>query len=88
MIKLVKFSCGCIGTEPNQSGESHLIEYCDVGRYNDDPYPALSELNTRCFNKTFVPLTLEEYIKITDELSELISDGHKFRKLRWLLKEK
>jgi len=85
MLKLVKFSCGCIGTEPvdgmthkvydcrYDSRESEL-EYCIDGFADRD---GITENGGQM--KSFVPLGAAEYNKIMQALGQVCSDAARFR---------
>jgi hypothetical protein len=75
-----RFDCGCIGTAPDSGGHSIIVKACD---YTDDEY---------CFmqrggfdTKKAKHLTLTEHAKVVEELSKLIIDGYKLRRVKRLL---
>ncbi len=78
-MKLVKFSCGCVGTEPID-GQSVIFKTCDGG--GDISFYKTN----RCQQKTHEPLDTVETDDIINETSKLISNGYDFRKMKQLLK--
>jgi len=81
-VKLVKFSCGCVGTEP--VGETSVIfTACDRGMGDNE---ILFYESPRCSGKTYEPLDTVETDDIINEISKLISNGYDFRKMKQLLK--
>jgi hypothetical protein len=82
---LVKFSCGCIGFPPEGSGElaeALLLQACDTEHWDFDLM-----FSKRSFmgGKTFEPLDADAEAVLLCEISKLVSDGHKFRRIQSLL---
>lgn len=79
-LNLVKFSCGCIGFQP-ENGHSIIITDCDRS-YDDN----MIGFHTRKNNKGYIQLTEVECLSIQKQISDLISDGYRFRTIKGLLK--
>lgn len=73
MFKLVRYSCGCIGTEPVQ-GTSTIVNGCD-GEGNLSFYQ-------REITKTFEPLPPKETEEFRSQIERLIYDGYSMRTVR------
>ena len=92
MIELVKFSCGCIGTKP-RAGRSHVVRLCDSYHVRDESDEDDITFSSRdVADKTFEPIDPfgpgeARYGKLMLELSSLIRDGHRLRKLKRLLRD-
>lgn len=77
MFKLVKFSCGCIGTKPVE-GTSTIVNACD-GEGNLSFYQREIDL------KTFEPLNPKETEEFRSQIERLIYDGYSMRTVRSLV---
>jgi len=78
-VKLVKFSCDCIGTEP-VDGLTVILRACD-GEGNISFFQS-----NRCHEKSYRPLDSDEVRDIIEETSKLISNGYHFREMKRLMR--
>lgn len=80
-VKLVRFSCGCVGTEPVE-GISIIFTVCDHS-FGDNEI--LFYESNRCSGKTYEPLDSDETRGIIEKTSRLISNGYDFREMKRLM---
>jgi len=80
MLKLVKFSCDCIGTVPDDDGFSILVRTCD-GRRD------ICFLRRDMGGKSYDALPLMQTNELIREIGKLISDGHSMWMVRTLLEQ-
>lgn len=76
-MKLVKFSCGCVGFEPDNKGISMLILSCEDGEYH--LWPRDME------GKSFKYLPAIECERHRRELASLLVAGHHFQEIKRIL---
>lgn len=81
MIQLVKFECDCVGTEPDNNGNSVLVHCCD-GEYNDPPL---------CFfvrdmsGKNYEDLSTEKTLEFVKAISDVLCLGFRMNELKTLI---
>ena len=80
-MKVVKYSCGCIGFEPSEKFEAIIISHCLVDP--DRPYSITSEMVK---GVEYSVLTEEERGKILMDLRDILNDGYDMRIARQLFK--
>jgi hypothetical protein len=92
MIKLVKFSCGCIGLPPKDNS-TWLVKCCDRDSYESPeivPFEPRGHMTSmergEEVPKTFVPLADEHAEEIMKEIRQRYYDGLSFQAIKRLLK--
>jgi len=85
LIPLVRYSCGCIGLEPNEEGKALMFMSCENDEFNNTDL-SLCQQDTEA--KTFTVVSLELAEKVAEELTGLYWDGVKFRELASIVSTK
>lgn len=73
-LPLVEFQCGCIGFLPDSDGKSLLVKACD-----HDCAPEITLFTRDMSGKSHTPHSNGD---ITDKLSRLVADGHRWQRLK------
>jgi len=82
-MKLVKFSCGCIGlVDPSGEREPVAFSVCDSQDGGSFTVSEREDLLT----KTYSPLSDDEFYRLVDELRDLVVDGYSFRAIERAVK--
>lgn len=85
MIRLVKFSCGCIGLYP-EDGKTRILQSCNGGELYAPDYVHIGN-EVAHSGKAYVELSPEEVGTILFLLHKLVDDGYAYRRLKPILKE-
>lgn len=82
-LPLVKYECGCIGFPPVESGEALIIDHCDAGVGENLCFANKPGMN----QKTWLDLSEEEAVELTESIRQLVFRGHKWNNLKSLLRD-
>jgi len=99
-MRLVRFSCGCVGFEPGEDKEALIISACD-GDCADDAYSFFKRSMADSREvvdgesrptvggvKSSVPLGRDEAERTMMEIGSLVADGYNMRAVRRIVSAK
>ena len=78
-MKLVEYSCGCVGFEPDDDGRAYIVEVCDPELCCTQTYGMWRRPQRHTDYRT---ITSDRRDQIAYKLARLIADGYALREIQ------